>query len=461
MQIHFCFDLYTDIAPQHYTRADVVVLLFYIAAAVWLTILTVIAALKHNSRRLEWVDVWPLLGMNVGAMLHITAVVVSNGILVGIPFFDRLRNIHCSLWDYWVEFFFGFNVWFCCFSYITTKECVRELMHSGRWRDNAGALAGGIVCFLVFIIAALCCTAEITGVSAYNPALDMCLTTLPLKIMMICYAAVCATYVVVLALLTHCNYRYGLDNVLVPLRTIALLGLSILVALMVINLLNLTVFPYGRLAACMLVVILYLFANTTFYLRVLRDILNNKNELVVSSEMELEDFERTLETETATAQSLSLDHISEEEITDISTQPGGFYIDSSAYAQEHLSDIMEIVNRASMHKFEMETDEYEEDFVVYSPSESHIRVSCSTFGLLVSQLKRMMQQQSDSTRKSCFDAIVGVHFPAAGTRTIPLPEALNSLICENFSNQTAKLFQDTAVGIVLVMIGIYRSSANR
>jgi len=309
---------------------------------------------------------------------------------------------------------------------------------------------------LVFIITALCITAEITTVAGYNPILDACSTSLPLKIMVICYALVCASYVVVLAILSCLNNRDQLENVMVPLRTIALLGLCILFAMMLINLLNLTVYPIGRLAACTLVVVLYVSANTTFYIRVLSDILHNKNELVIASEMELEDFGRVLDAQDQEPVCLSIKDIDDSVISQMVSDTRSFYINNTAFTQDNLVKLVQVITCASLHNFSIEPDEDEEDFIVTRNDNHMITVACQKIAWLIILLKQLATQADDAQRMNCYQSIIEQHFSALNQHTIPLPLSLVELIAGPYSTDTARLFQDTAYTVVLIFVDIYK-----
>ena len=359
MNLTFCLQLDTDIPPNPYTQLDVAALLLLVVAGTWLAILSLLATTKGKTRRLEWVDLWPLLGMNLGAFMHILAAMVSNGLLVGIPTLDWLRNLHCSLWDFWLEFGLGFNLWFCSLIFIATKQCIAQLSYQPSLRDNAGVIAWAIISVFVSIILALCLLAEFGHGTVYVPRLDACFTSVPLKAMMVVYSIACLAYAIGLAILASLyskNNAYRIRSVLYPLRTIAVLGVAILLAMLAINLSNVTVYSAGRLVAATLLIVLYLTTNTTFYRDVFLDLLHNKDTTTVNIEIELDEYGGELTRE--------IERISFVNADAMCSDPRNFEIPALAFEQISLTELLEFVRRAQvpdMFTIDFRHDEDDDD----------------------------------------------------------------------------------------------------
>lgn len=287
MNITWCLELNTDRPPLPYNEFDVLTLVFWVLCTTWLLVLSLVAIAKGHSQRFQGLDVFSLHAMNFGAWVQLTAVVISDGVLVGVSQTDFLRNLHCSLWDYWLEFALGFNVWFCALAYTATVVGLNRFQNDRFTHRHISGIALGVVAFFGIAVLALCLTAEFGGQATYQPEVDACTTKWPLKSLMLFYAGACLFYTAVFCTLVSTDRNYTSRMLVVPLRTVVSVGALALVLLLLVNVTKVTVYPLGRLLNAAALGALFVFANTTFYRQVLVDILYNHNASVVGLDVEL------------------------------------------------------------------------------------------------------------------------------------------------------------------------------
>ena len=495
----WCFDINTNVPPYPYTQLDVAVLVLFVMASTWLAVLTVLAFAKNQSRRLEWVDMWPLLGMNLGAFMHILATLVSNGLLVGVEFFDVLRKLHCSLWDFWIEFALGFNLWFCSLIFIATKQCISELSSSSPVRDNANAITAGVLSVFVGIIIALCMVAEFGSGTVFVPELDVCLTSAALKGLMIAYSVACLVYAVTLAIFASRFSSYDIRTVLYPLRTIAILGVVILGAMLVINITNVTVFSSGRLLSATLLIVLYLVTNTTFYREVFLDLLHNKSTLIIDNEIELEKvgIEPSSELHKISfllADAMVVDHDSidipkrafeqtnampliailkeskrvncfqlTDEVDDDEEDQGDEEVAAGDEATGNRSvaitagyDQSTLDNAAGDSEIELRTDNSgSEQYVVTH----YIRIPCRRIGQLIKDLNRILSGSGGLYTKGALSPLFKTHFSPTDSptnHTAPLPAGLltTTIDADNYTNNV--VFVNCLSIVLVTLANVYK-----
>ncbi len=288
----WCFEVNTKRPPLPYNQFDVATLILWLFSGIWLLVLSLVALAKWHSHRFRGLNVACLMILNLGGFIQICAVIFSDGVLVGIPIFDAIRNFHCSLWDYWAEFAFGFNVWFCALAYLASTTCLTEMFDRSDFSvQSVRASAAAVVCFFSFLVLCLCVASEIGGFVKYDELLDICVTHWPLKLLMSIYAFSCLIFVIAISIALRKAQTHYSRMLITPFRTIAAIGLLSFVLLLVVNLTNITVYPAGRFFNALGVCLLILLANSIFYRDVLIDIFKNNSDAIVALGIELESLD--------------------------------------------------------------------------------------------------------------------------------------------------------------------------
>jgi len=287
MHLSFCVDIDTNVRPHPYHWLDYVTLVVLVVTELWFASSCLVIYMQRNSARVAHVRKPHIMVlMNIGAALHCVANYLSNGAFVGVAFWDLVRNLHCTLWEFWIALAFGFNTWFCAVVYVAIATAIYSHRHSGIFADRK-LIARAAVYFLTALIFVLCVVDEITGASQYDAVLDACYTKPYLKAVVIFYVLCCAVLTTVFAVVSYL-YRGTDYTVYSSVRGLSVASLLILVGMIAANLTNITVYPLGRMLSTMMLCALYFYSNTLFHRDIIKDVIqaNTASDIAVDFELE-------------------------------------------------------------------------------------------------------------------------------------------------------------------------------
>ena len=469
MHFSWCLQFDSDRPPLPYNELDVLVLVLLIFVTTWLGWLSLVAVVKWRSTRFNGFHIVSLLGMNIGAWVHIMAVAVSNGILVGVSQFDTLRNIHCSLWDFWAEFGIGFNVWFCSLAFLATKIGLAQF-HGLLSNRHTLLAAIGVVAFFSVLVLSICLVAELGDYTAFHPELGICVARWPVKTLVMVYAGSCLLYAAIFSLLVQLNRDLAARKLVLPLRTVVVLGVAVLAFLMLANLANITVYPAGRLLTVLVLSILYLVANTTFYRDVLRDILLNHNQLAIGLEFELQVLEDPEDVGNAPAL-MRRDGFDHFVLDSLQRQPRQVLIPASAFGLERLEDLRAMINDymtlspTFIIGTAPGTDDEEDDELTDPATASYTTTEFTSNQMLdvvrVADLANFLALGNDAylSEQETMDTLIRNHFhnltTNPRTNTIPVTKDCLELMANPSTKHDREIIRDCIINVCKAIVRKY------
>lgn len=268
----------TDHPPDPTTSTDVIiateVLLFIFINL--MVILSIVVNRKHQ--RVLLARPWLLCLMIVGAINHVSSVFISNGFLTSIWFFEYLRTAWCPLWDLWISYGFGYNLYFvpqclCMYMWSTYIQTLHRLSKlpvknaiPANDHEKLGIPPPDDVYFddgvesemkrmdirnVVFPLACacpiyvICVVLSLTGSTEYEAETGWCETELLAKILVISW--IVATVVTMVSLLLFVRKLKDLPFVAYEDRKMSIVtGVVFLLILILINVSGISVSWWGR-----------------------------------------------------------------------------------------------------------------------------------------------------------------------------------------------------------------------
>lgn len=271
--------------PDESVACDMVVLVVVIGAVVYLLTGVVLAVARRHTPSMQTKRPWTVVLMVVGSVMHIVAEFVSNAHLASWDTAESVRNVHCTLWDFWFKYALGFNLWYVAqaarmFSWDAVLrwdlEMVRDDGHAADMREKMGssipvrrcpAVSRSSLATATFSLAialplvVLSLVVEFAHGSAYDALVRWCETRTVYKVTLISCLVLCVVVLSALVLRVR-RYRRSALMSYVPTRNSVLVGVVFLVALVLANLLSISVAWWGRALSTLLVVALYVSSYT-------------------------------------------------------------------------------------------------------------------------------------------------------------------------------------------------------
>lgn len=261
--MHVCFRVFETIPIEPSTAVDMLVLfitnltLLFLLAAIFYVIWR-----RHDLLVLMIGPVFVAV-MCTGAFIHVLSHFLSNGHL-DTRAFVWARTVHCPLWDFWGEYFFGFGVWYTAlflrvFTWYISLNNSRKTLGISSTRLNMLLLRGSMVVSFGVLIAIICLAVEAFGGTRYDESLGYCNTGLVARIAVVTWLVFCCVMLwFALALLW--STRTTRVSTYAEMRDVILASTFVLLLLTVMNVSGWTSLAYGRMVDTLLLEGLYIFS---------------------------------------------------------------------------------------------------------------------------------------------------------------------------------------------------------
>lgn len=285
--------IFTEHPPDPTCAADYVVLAAVVLAESLLAF-TIVYSIRHRADPLiKLRKPWILSLLCLGGMVHIAAAFVSGAYLNGAAWVDAVRNCWCPLWDFWLKFAAGINLWFCaeaCYLldwFITVRWKLRPGMVRARtrWWHVLLQMASQVA-MLSAPIVTLCVAVSAAGGTRYDAATQWCTAGDGYKLALIAWLVGFSIVLLALCALMFPHrarafiaYRASCGSVLV--------GLAILALMIVLNYYALETTWWGRALSMFTLIAFYAISLAWFLLMDLIDhkLLSRDDESALTREL--------------------------------------------------------------------------------------------------------------------------------------------------------------------------------
>lgn len=194
IDVHIHFD--TDRAPDPTNWGDWVVLGVVVLSILIISVIAIMVT-KHRKKQVFLIKhPWHIVLMCIGATVQIAAAFVSNGHLLSYEWFRTVMNLHCPLFDYWLQYAFGFGLWY----YAMVGRILTWLLifhtklvggNNVRKRSIVKAVVG--LGFEIWVIC-ICMAVEISGASQVDPNFGWCMSDWKYKANLILWLLTCCVF---------------------------------------------------------------------------------------------------------------------------------------------------------------------------------------------------------------------------------------------------------------------------
>jgi hypothetical protein len=208
-----------------------------------------------------------LIAMCVGSLIHLISHFISDAHLDVEPFV-WLRTFHCTLWDFWGEYMFGFAVWYTAL-FLRVVTWYIAMKTSGRGFD-IGRSKASLQFFRIIMVMSIatgmfivCLIVEIDGGTYYDQALGYCAAQLYAKVAIVGWMCLCCCMLWgTLLLLYFRNVMIDRLSTYIEIRDVIVASTIALVILTFINVSGWSSYRIGRMFDTLTLETLYVFSLT-------------------------------------------------------------------------------------------------------------------------------------------------------------------------------------------------------